>query len=97
MSRFDGRFRGVIVALAFFALLLPGGCGYKDQPVPPQHVVPKTVLDLQVELDEQGATLSWTYPTETVTGGKVEEDRRICTLPCRGAGEFLLQYLPRAL
>jgi uncharacterized protein len=73
MSRFDGRFRGMTCALAILALLLAGGCGFKDKPVPPQHVVPKAVLDLQVELDEQGATLSWTYPTETVTGGNVEE------------------------
>lgn len=58
---------------AILALLALGGCGFKDKPVPPQHVVPKAVLDLRVELDEKGATLSWTYPKETVTGGTVEE------------------------
>jgi len=73
MSKFGGRFGKAIFSLAMCALLSPAGCGFKDKPVPPQHVVPKAVLDLQTELDERGATLSWSYPRETVTGDAVEE------------------------
>jgi uncharacterized protein len=73
MIRYGDRLRRTSLVLAVLALLPCGGCGFKDKPVPPQRVVPKAVLDLQAELDEQGATLSWTYPKETVTGGDVEE------------------------
>ena len=45
-----------------------GACGYKDKPVPPQHIAPQPITDLQYQLTDKGATLSWTYPKETVTG-----------------------------
>ena len=45
-----------------------GACGYKDKPVPPQHIVPQPISDLKYQLSSKGATLSWTYPKETVTG-----------------------------
>ena len=73
MIRYGDRLRRTSLVLAVLVLLPFGGCGFKDKPVPPQHVVPKAVLDLQAELDEKGVTLSWTYPKETVTGGDVEE------------------------
>ena len=73
MSRFGGRFGKAIFSLAMCALLSPAGCGFKDKPVPPQHVVPAAVLDLQAELDDRGATLTWSYPQKTVTGDTVEE------------------------
>lgn len=60
----------VLALLVLFGL---GGCGYKDAPVPPQHVVPQAIRDLRAELDEKGATLTWTFPKETVTGTSVEE------------------------
>jgi len=72
MNRFGGRFGKAIFSLAMLAFLSPAGCGFKDKPVPPQHVVPKAVLDLHVDLDERGATLSWSYPQRTVTGETVE-------------------------
>lgn len=72
MSRFGGRFGKAIFSLAMLVLLSPAGCGFKDKPVPPQHVVPTAVLDLHVDLDERGATLSWSYPQKTVTGETVE-------------------------
>ncbi len=72
MIRFGGRFGKATLVLTPLALLPLGGCGFKDKPVPPQHVVPRAVFDLQVELDDKGATLSWTYPRETVTGGDIE-------------------------
>ena len=43
-------------------------CGYKDKPVPPQHIVPQPITDLRYQLSSQGASLSWTYPKETITG-----------------------------
>lgn len=43
-------------------------CGYKDKPIPPQHLVPRPITDLNYQLSDKGATLSWTYPRETVTG-----------------------------
>ncbi len=43
-------------------------CGYKDKPIPPQHLVPRPITDLSYQLSDKGATLSWTYPKETVTG-----------------------------
>jgi len=73
MNGCRGRLRAVVLVAAILALLFVGGCGFKDKPVPPQHVVPQPVLDLQVELDEKGATLTWTYPKKTVTGGDIEE------------------------
>ena len=56
-------------------LLVLGGCGFKNAPVPPRHVLPVAIHDLRVELDEQGATLSWTFPKKTMTGASVEEIR----------------------
>lgn len=71
--RMEERWTKTALALAVAAMLGVSGCGYKDDPVPPQHVLPQAVSDLSVELDDQGATLSWTYPRKTVTGGDVEE------------------------
>jgi hypothetical protein len=59
--------------LALVGVLAAAGCGYKDDPVPPQDVLPRAVTDLRVDLDEEGATLSWSYPRKTVTGGDVAE------------------------
>lgn len=64
------------VAFLLLGLLVAsglGGCGFKNAPVPPQRVVPAAIHDLRAELDEKGATLSWTYPKKTVTGGSLEE------------------------
>lgn len=69
----EERWAKTALALAVAAMLSVAGCGFKDDPVPPQHVLPQAVNDLRVELDDQGATLSWTYPRDTVTGGTIEE------------------------
>jgi len=50
-----------------------GGCGYKDDPVPPQQVIPTAITDLRYQLNDKGVTLSWSYPVETVTGGDITE------------------------
>lgn len=54
------------------SLLVVGGCGYKDHPVPPATVVPEAIADLRYETDEKGVTLAWTYPRETIRGKDIE-------------------------
>ena len=39
-----------------------GGCGYKNDPVPPASVVPKAIEDLRYSIDESGVSLTWSYP-----------------------------------
>jgi uncharacterized protein len=73
MSKCGTRLRSAMFVLTALTLHILGGCGYKDKPIPPQRAVPKPIGDLQVELDETGATLSWSYPKETVTGNDVDE------------------------
>lgn len=73
MKKGGGRFGKATCLLAMLALWFPLGCGVKNNPVPPQHVVPNPVLDLKAEVTDQGAVLSWSYPRETVTGETVEE------------------------
>ncbi|MBM9537696.1 fibronectin type III domain-containing protein [Desulfobulbus alkaliphilus] len=66
-----------ILTLMALAILLPlAGCGYKDKPVPPQHIVPRPVNDLQYQLTENGVTLFWSYPRETVTGRNLDNITR---------------------
>ncbi len=61
-----------VLALTALALLtLFGGCGYKDKPVAPSQIVPRPVTDLRHQLSENGVTLTWSYPRETVTGDKI--------------------------
>lgn len=72
MNRIESRLRETRLVLMILVLLPFYGCGFKDKPVPPQYVVPKAIGDLQAKLDEQGATLSWTYPRETVTGRDID-------------------------
>lgn len=56
-------------SLCIVALLaVTSGCGYKNDPIPPQSVVPKPIKDLSYTLQDDGAHLSWTYPDETVKG-----------------------------
>lgn len=69
----EERWAKTALAVTLGAMLSVSGCGYKDDPVPPQHVLPQAINDLRVDLDDQGATLSWAYPRKTVTGGDIEE------------------------
>lgn len=53
------------------SLLLLGSCGYKDKPVPPTGLIPRPIVDLSAQLDDQGATLQWSAPAQTVSGEPV--------------------------
>ncbi|MGE4561116.1 MAG: hypothetical protein AB7E77_13015, partial [Desulfobulbus sp.] len=72
MNRGERLAKAMLAAVTLVTLAC-AGCGYKDDPVPPQYVIPQAVTDLRAELDDQGATLSWSYPRKTITGGPVEE------------------------
>ncbi len=60
----------VIVFLSLFLLL--SGCGRKTPVIPPQAAVPAAVQDLTQQFDATGVTLSWTYPTFSESGEKID-------------------------
>ncbi len=62
--RFAGWLTGGVVLCV--TMLLMGGCGYKNAPVPPANVVPKAINDLRYKLDENGVELTWSYPDKTI-------------------------------
>lgn len=62
---------GALLLSAIIAVL--SGCGYKTDPVPPQSVVPLPINDLRFSLDENGATLTWSYPIKTLDGQDIAE------------------------
>lgn len=53
------------------ALLVTGGCGYKNLPVPPESVVPEAIEDLRYSFTDDGVRLTWTYPVETIKGTNI--------------------------
>lgn len=55
------------------AIFLLSGCGYKDDPVPPQTVVPMAIEDLRHEIGDGSVKLTWSYPVKTIKGGSIEE------------------------
>lgn len=67
--------RSSLVCGLLSGLLLSGlsGCGYKNDPVAPQALVPVPINDLRYELTDKGAVLHWNYPTETVGGEDLKE------------------------
>jgi hypothetical protein len=56
----------VVLLLALFAVL--PGCGRKLDLIPPQELVPVAINDLRDTLDENGVTLTWTYPARLKNG-----------------------------
>ena len=59
----------VLVLLSLLALL--PRCGKKTALIPPQELVPAAINDLRYRLDENGATLTWTYPEQLKNGDKL--------------------------
>ena len=59
----------VFLLLSLFALL--PGCGRKTPLIPPQELVPVAINDLHYKLDENGATLIWTYPAQLKNGDEL--------------------------
>ena len=61
----------VKIAGVFFlvgVLFLIGGCGYKNEPVPPENVVPRAIEDLSYTVNDKEVRLSWSYPVKTISG-----------------------------
>ena len=54
-------------------LLFLGGCGFKNQPVPPQTVVPEPISDFRYTIDSKGVVFDWSYPVSTVKGTPIED------------------------
>ena len=44
-------------------ILVSGGCGYKNPPIPPQSIVPEAVNDLVYTVGDKGVDLTWTRIT----------------------------------
>ena len=65
------KITGVILLGAF--LFLVTGCGYKNEPVPPEGVVPRSIDDLRYTVDDKGVKLNWSFPVETIKGTSIEE------------------------
>ncbi len=66
----------VRVAGLFFvgaSLLLAGGCGFKNKPVPPEAVVPQAIDDLRHTTNDKGVQLTWSYPVRTIKGSVIED------------------------
>ena len=59
--------------LATVSLTLLGGCGFKNQPVSPQAVVPKAVTDLGYTMSDKGVRLTWSFPVETIRGTTIDD------------------------
>ena len=55
------------------SLLLVGGCGFKNNPVPPESVVPQAIDDLRYTINDKGVQLTWSYPVKTIRGSVVDD------------------------
>jgi hypothetical protein len=55
------------------SVLLAGGCGYKNYPVPPETVVPVPIVDLLYRADDKEVQLTWSYPVKTIKGSVLED------------------------
>jgi len=70
------KINGIRIAAPFFlaaSLFLMGGCGYKNQPVPPENVVPQSIEDLRYSVSDKGVRLNWSYPVQTIKGTTLTE------------------------
>jgi hypothetical protein len=82
MSRF-----GYAIAFCCILLLFFAGCGRKTLPIPPQAAIPAPIADLSHTLDDQGVTLSWTYPSFAESGEKIDNIRSFKLYKSEAAAE----------
>lgn len=61
------------IILLGMSLLSTGGCGYKNNPVPPASVVPRAIDDLRYTIGDKGVQLSWSFPVKTIRGSQLDE------------------------
>lgn len=61
--------------LVLFSLTLLVGCGRKTPTVPPQAVVAQAISDLHFQVDDEGVTLTWTYPRLSVANERISNIR----------------------
>lgn len=61
--KFKGASAVVLSGFLFFS-----GCGFKNNPVPPENVVPKAVDDLSYSIEGNQVTLRWSYPVKNIAG-----------------------------
>ena len=59
-----------LLGLVLFSI---GGCGYKNEPIPPESVVPKPIEDLRYTVSDKGVRLDWSYPVATIKGIAIED------------------------
>ena len=64
--------RSFAAASVLLLVITLTGCGKKTDLVPPQKLVPVRITDLRAVLDENGATLEWSYPTEMENGDQLQ-------------------------
>jgi len=55
------------------SILLAGGCGFKNKPVPPESVVPQAIDDLRYTVNDKGVQLTWQYPVKTIKGSSLDD------------------------
>ncbi len=52
----------ILVAYALLVMMVPTGCGVKGPPIPPDRTQPPGVTDLDVGIENNMLTLSWSIP-----------------------------------
>ncbi len=70
-NRCLARVMGVFFLSA--TILLAGGCGFKNKPVPPESVVPQAIDDLRYTVNDKGVQLTWSFPVKTIKGSVLED------------------------
>ncbi len=64
--------RTALLLIALLAIFSLQACGKKTLPVPPGTIRPSAITDLHGELDENGATLTWTEPRTAENGSRLK-------------------------
>ncbi|HTQ97047.1 MAG TPA: hypothetical protein VMH89_09580, partial [Candidatus Acidoferrum sp.] len=69
----DACAKSFAICCLLFSILLLSSCGAPGEPTPPSPPVPTAVTDLSVRQSGDGALLSLTLPTRTVTNERLTE------------------------